>query len=272
MGVMEGERPIDIHSPNDDVSVLTAPSIMGITEKKEGSPMGANEVSCSRINEVPSGSIHERPFRETERRGLCQQGIFCSTNTPDEHLLSTADKDDTSSSSYEAVSSRPEEEGSTDAMACGPSDQLDGGSSIKWVEEASLSNSVKDSPGSQVEHIQGKTHKEYLSDEEHPAKTDKDIANRTDIDHPTDSKGVASEITVFDEPTYETGVGLCSKADEGPSKSADDGPVDSQDEDSVSPTIKEPASPVPLPRPRFRGKAKFKYAPELSNSSNRPTL
>lgn len=60
--MMKGQRPIDIRSLNDDVPVLTEPSISGTSSKHTGSSRGTNEASSSRTDEVLSSTIHEKAF------------------------------------------------------------------------------------------------------------------------------------------------------------------------------------------------------------------
>lgn len=178
-------------------------------------------------------------------------------NKPKEDFPSKADE----------VVSKPAEEVSPGRVHDDASDQVLE-ESPKPAEESSASSLINDPPsGAQVEHIEEHKCEEDISDEKHPSRPDEESANKTDTKSSTDRRD-----RVDDNAGNDAKVELHRKADEEAINPSDDKPVDLTDKKAVNPKDEEPASPVPSPGPRLRGKKRFKPVPELSSSSNRPTL
>ncbi|ROV87468.1 hypothetical protein VSDG_09804 [Cytospora chrysosperma] len=166
------------------------------------------------------------------------------------------------------VVSKPAEEVFPGRIHDDASDQVLEESPPKLAEDSSASSLVNGSlSGPQVEHIEEHNCKEDISDEKYPSRPDEEPANKTGTKSSTDRRDGVDDNAGNDEK-----VELHRKADEEPINPSDDKPVDLTDKKAVNPKDEEPASPVPPPGPRFRGKKRFKPVPELSSSSNRPTL
>lgn len=221
-------------------------------KKHEGSPKETND-------DASSSTIHDKasPCQQNDEApvGKVYVGVH---NKSDEDLPSKADE----------VVSKPTEEVSPGRIHDEASDQVLEEFSPKPAEESSASSLVDDSlSGPQVEHIEEHNCNEDIPDDKRPSKPDEEPANKTDTKSSADRRD-----DVDDNAGNDAKVELHRKADEEPINPSDDKPVDPTDKKPANPTGEEPASPVPSPGPRLRGKKRFKPVPELSSSSNRPTL
>lgn len=253
-GSGEGEegRPIDARPPNDDVSVLTDPSSSGTIKKHDDSSRETNE-------EASSSTIHDKASPCQQHDEAPASKVYVSVNNKSEEGLPRKAAE---------VVSKPAEEVFPGRIHDDASDQVLEESPPKLAEDSSASSLVNGSlPGPQVEHIEEHNCKEDVSDEKYPSRPDEEPANKTGTKSSTDRRDGVDDNAGNDEK-----VELHRKADEEPINPSDDKPVDLTDKKAVNPKDEEPASPVPPPGPRFRGKKRFKPVPELSSSSNRPTL
>ncbi|KAK7747298.1 RNA-binding protein, CCR4-NOT complex subunit Rcd1 [Cytospora paraplurivora] len=145
-----------------------------------------------------------------------------------------------------------------------PPSQTQGTCSTELVEEAPVNSLINDLPAGGVGE-----HRLEGQDNSCPLVPVKPVASST----PCKTSSVSSPEIADEEPLSRTDTeNLTDRKDERLRNEANEEPVDSADEDPINPQGEEPASPVPLPGAKARGKKRFKTIPELSSSSNRPTL